>query len=58
MKIKAQKKEKIILYTIFAFYCLILWLVLIDRGFIAYLVTKESFFESNRTATFIQFSAI
>ncbi|WP_448921223.1 VanZ family protein [Eubacterium sp.] len=43
MKIKAQKKEKIILYTIFAFYCLILWLALIDRGFIAYLVTKESF---------------
>lgn len=43
MKLEIQKKEKIILYTIFAFYCLILWLVLIDRGFIAYLVTKESF---------------
>lgn len=44
MKADLDKKEKIILYTIFVFYCAILWLVLIDRGFIAYLITQDSFF--------------
>lgn len=44
MKADFDKKEKIVLYTIFVFYCAILWLVLIDRGFIAYLITQDSFF--------------
>lgn len=43
MKLEIQKKEKIILYTIFSFYCLILWLALVDRGFVAYLVTQNPF---------------
>lgn len=45
MKLEIQKKEKIILYTIFAFYCLILWLVLVDRGLAAYLITQDSFLD-------------
>lgn len=40
MKLEIQKKEKIFLYIIFAFYCGILWLTLIDRGLLISIVSQ------------------
>ena len=44
-----RKKEKIILYAVFAFYALILWLVLIDRGLLLYLLSDGRLFPDCRT---------
>ena len=44
-----RKKEKIILYAVFAFYALILWLVLIDRGLLLYILSDGRLFPDCRT---------
>lgn len=49
MEIQTRKKENVILYVVFAFYALILWLVLIDRGLLLYLLSDGRLFHDCRT---------
>lgn len=49
METRIRKKENVILYTVFAFFVLILWFALIDRGLLLYLLSDGRLFSDCRT---------